>query len=55
MVGLVSFGVGSWREVMDMDIENAIRTFRIHYINRLNECVAMDRAERDAQIKKSMV
>jgi len=36
-VGLVLFGVGTWREIMDMDIENAIKTFSIHYIAKYNE------------------
>ena len=37
VVGLVLFGVGTWREIMDMDIENAIKTFSIHYIAKYNE------------------
>lgn len=44
VVGLVSFGVGTWRECMGMDIEDAIRTFEIHYINRLNENEAIEAA-----------
>lgn len=43
-MGLVSFGVGTWRECMEMDIEDAIRTFEIHYINRLNENDAIEAA-----------
>lgn len=41
-VGLVNFGVGTWREVSDMDIEDAINTFCIMYINRYNENLAYE-------------
>ena len=41
-VGLVNFGVGTWRELSDMDIENAINTFCIMYINRYNENLAYE-------------
>lgn len=40
-MGLVTFGVGTWRECVEMDFENAIRTFEIHYINRINELEAI--------------
>ncbi|HED5364328.1 TPA: hypothetical protein R5B02_001629 [Campylobacter jejuni] len=39
MVGLVSYKVGTWREVMEMDFEDAINTFKILYINSLNEAL----------------
>ena len=41
-VGLVNFGVGTWREVSNMDIEDAINTFCIMYINRYNENLAYE-------------
>ncbi len=44
-MGLVLFGVGTWRECMELDIENAIKTFEIHYINRLNENDAIENAK----------
>lgn len=42
VTGLVIFRVGTWREVMDMDIEDAINTFMILYIQRYNENLAYE-------------
>lgn len=53
MVGLVTFGVGTWREVMDMDFEDAVHTFYIHYVNRINECVSMDTAREKAKLRNT--
>lgn len=44
IVGLVLFGVGSYREILDMDFENAVYTYSIHYINRINENLAIENA-----------
>lgn len=40
MAGLVLMKIGTWRDVMEMDIENAIETYKIHYIQRYNENLA---------------
>ena len=45
IVGLVLFGVGSYREVLNMDFEDAVYTYSIHYINRINENLAIENAE----------
>ena len=45
IVGLVLFGVGSYREVLNMDFEDAVYTYSIHYINRINENLAIESAE----------
>ena len=45
IVGLVLFGVGSYREVLNMDFEDAIYTYAIHYINRINENLAIENAQ----------
>lgn len=42
MVGLVLFGVGDYRQIMDMDFESAVNTYAIHYINRINENLAIE-------------
>ena len=42
IVGLVLFGVGSYREILEMDFENAVYTYSIHYINRINENLAVE-------------
>ena len=44
IVGLVLFGVGSYREILDMDFEDAVYTYAIHYINRINENLAIEYA-----------
>ena len=44
IVGLVLFGVGSYREVLSMDFEDAVYTYAIHYINRINENLAIESA-----------
>lgn len=51
MVWLVSFGVGTWREIMEMDIENALRTLEIHLINRLNEIEAHEEALKKSKMR----
>ena len=45
IVGLVLFGVGSYREVLNMDFEDAVYTYSIHYINRINENLAIENAQ----------
>ena len=45
VVGLVLFGVGSYREVLSMDFEDAVYTYSIHYINRINENLAIENAQ----------
>ena len=45
IVGLVLFGVGSYKEVLNMDFEDAVYTYAIHYINRINENLAIEYAE----------
>lgn len=50
IVGLVGFKVGTWREVMQMDIEDAINTFCIHYINRVNENLAYDEVKNKKRV-----
>ena len=42
IVGLVLFGVGSYKEVLNMDFEDAVYTYSIHYINRINENLAVE-------------
>lgn len=42
VVGLVLFGVGDYRQVMDMDFESAVHTYAMHYINRINENLAIE-------------
>lgn len=42
MVGLVLFGVGDYRQIMNMDFESAVNTYAIHYINRINENLAVE-------------
>ena len=54
-MGLVTFGVGTWREIMEMDFENALRTFEIHYINRINELEAIKLAEKKSKLNKTML
>ena len=44
IVGLVLFGVGSYKEILDMDFEDAVYTYSIHYINRINENLAIENA-----------
>ena len=44
IVGLVLFGVGSYRDILEMDFEDAVYTYSIHYINRLNENLATESA-----------
>lgn len=44
IVGLVLFGVGSYKEVLNMDFEDAVYTYSIHYINRINENLAIENA-----------
>lgn len=51
VAGLVTFGVGTWRAVMDMDIEDAVRTFCIHYINKFNENAELERQNLERKIK----
>lgn len=41
-MGLVLFGVGDYRAIMDMDFESAVNTYAIHYINRINENLAIE-------------
>lgn len=38
-----------------MDIEDALRTFEIHYINRLNELEAIKNADRKAKLGKTLL
>lgn len=45
VAGLVILGIGNWREVMEMDIENAIHTYKIHYIQRYNENLEYEKAK----------
>ena len=45
IVGLVLFGVGSYKEILDMDFEDAVYTYAIHYINRINENLAIENAQ----------
>lgn len=42
VVGLVLFGVGDYRQIMNMDFESAVHTYAIHYINRINENLAVE-------------
>lgn len=42
VVGLVLFGVGDYRQILDMDFESAVNTYAIHYINRINENLAVE-------------
>ena len=42
MVGLVLFGVGDYRQILEMDFESAVHTYAIHYINRINENLAVE-------------
>ena len=49
IVGLVLFGVGSYREVLNMDFEDAVYTYAIHYINRINENLAIENASKKRQ------
>ena len=44
-MGLVLFGVGSYKEVLNMDFEDAVYTYSIHYINRINENLAIENAQ----------
>ena len=44
VVGLVLFRVGSYRQILDMDFEDAVYTYSIHYINRINENLAIENA-----------
>lgn len=44
IAGLVLFGVGSYRDILDMDFEDAVYTYSIHYINRINENLAIENA-----------
>ncbi len=53
VVGLVTFGVGTWRAVMDMDIEDAVRTFCIHYINKFNENAEYERQNLERKIGRN--
>lgn len=46
MAGLVLMNVGTWRDIMEMDIENAINTYKIFYINRYNENLAYEKANK---------
>ncbi|WP_289686485.1 hypothetical protein [Helicobacter rodentium] len=48
--GLVELGFYSWREVMDMDIENAINTFCIHYYKNFREILEYKEAENKAKM-----
>lgn len=41
-MGLVLFGVGTYREILEMDFESAVHTYAIHYINRINENLAVE-------------
>ena len=42
VVGLVLFGVGDYRQILEMDFESAVNTYAIHYINRINENLAVE-------------
>ena len=44
IVGLVLFGVVTYREILNMDFEDAVYTYSIHYINRINENLAIENA-----------
>ena len=44
IVGLVLFGVGSYRDILEMDVEDAVYTYSIYYINRINENLAIENA-----------
>lgn len=44
IVGLVLFGVGSYRDILEMDFEDAVYTYSIYYINRINENLAIENA-----------
>ena len=42
----MAFKVGTWREVCEMDIEDAINTFMILYIERFNEYLIYENAQK---------
>lgn len=52
VVGLVTFKIGTYKQVMEMDIEDAINTFYIHYTNRFNENYLYERSALESRLKK---
>lgn len=52
VVGLVTFKVGTYKQVMEMDLEDAINTFYIHYTNRFNENFLYEKSLEEAKARR---